>query len=107
MTAASWPKTLLIPPGAVSQWLALREALLAVRGTPCASDPDLWHSRNPSDIAAACDACHRCPALQQCDAYASVASESLGVWAGVDRNRRQRDATAEPPTTTTQPKEQR
>ena len=86
MTAASWPKTLLVPADARRQWQALREALLAVQSTPCASDPDLWHSRNQSDIAAACDACHGCHAFTPCGAYADAAHEVIGVWSGRDRS---------------------
>ncbi len=93
MTAASWPRTLLIPPAAVSQWLALREALLS-GSTPCADDPDVWHSRNPSDIAAASAACQTCHALAACAAYADAAHESSGVWAGHDRGLRPKETTA-------------
>ncbi len=91
MTATSWPRTLLIPPAAVQQWLALREALLS-GSTPCADDPELWHSRAADDIAAASAACHTCHALQQCDSYATAAAEAAGVWAGRDREPRRRGA---------------
>ena len=84
MTTAAWPKTLEIPSGARRQWRALREAL-AVSEPPCAADPELWHSRRPDEIAAACDACHHCPALRACGAYATAAHEQLGVSAGHDR----------------------
>ncbi len=87
MTAATWPKVVVIPPGARRQWQELREAL-AVREPPCASDAELWHSRDPSDIKAACDACLSCPAYDSCGAYATVAREVVGVWAGRDRGRR-------------------
>ncbi len=87
MTAAIWPKVVVIPDGAVVQWRALREAL-AVREPPCADDADLWHSRDPSDIKAACEACRTCPALTACDDYATAADEVVGVWAGRDRERR-------------------
>lgn len=87
MTAPTWPKTLEIPPGAVSQWRALREAL-AVREPPCSFDPELWHSRAADDIAAASDACRYCHAFTACDSYATAANERSGVWAGHDRSRR-------------------
>ena len=87
MTAAAWPRTLLIPPAAVPLWLALHEALL-VQVTPCAADAELWHSHNQSDIEAASDACHTCHALAPCGQYANAAGEVGGVWAGVDRGRR-------------------
>jgi hypothetical protein len=86
MTAASWPRTLLIPAVAASQWQALRVAL-AVREPPCASDPELWHSRNPGDIKAASDACRGCHALAPCGRYAQAADEVGAVWAGVDRTK--------------------
>ncbi len=86
MTAASWPRTLLIPAVAASQWQALRVAL-AVTGTPCASDPELWHSRDLNGIAAASDARRTCHAFTACGEYADAAGERLGVWAGVDRTK--------------------
>jgi hypothetical protein len=89
MTAASWPRTLLVPADAARQWQTLREALLAVRGTPCAAAPDVWNSRNQSDIKAASDACHPCPAFTACDSYATAANEATGVWAGRDRAAKQ------------------
>jgi len=87
MTAASWPRTLLVPADARRPWQELREAL-AVRSTPCAAAPELWHSRDPSDIAAASAACQTCHAFTPCGAYADAAGERLGVWAGRDRGRR-------------------
>ncbi len=56
--------------------------------TPCADDADLWHSRSQSDIEAASDACHACHAFTACHSYATAANEVVGVWAGVDRERR-------------------
>lgn len=87
MTAAAWPRTLEIPADARRQWRELREAL-AAQEPPCAAAPDVWHSRNLSDIKAACDACHGCHALTACDDYATAANEVVGVWAGVDRGLR-------------------
>ncbi len=84
--AASWPKTLLVPAAAARQWQTLREVLL-VQVTPCATAPDVWHSRNPSDIKAACDACHTCPAIAPCGQYAEAAGESSAVWGGHDRTK--------------------
>ncbi len=88
MTSASWPKTLEIPPDARRQWAILREAL-AVSEPPCASDAELWHSRNADDIEAASDACHGCHAFTACDSYATNANEATGVWAGRDRAAKQ------------------
>ena len=90
MTAAAWPKVVVIPPGAVVQWRALREALAAGE-PPCADDPDLWHSRRPDEIAAAVDACLGCPALAPCDAYATTAAETSGVWGARDLSQRRQE----------------
>ena len=56
---------------------------------PCASDAELWHSRNADDIEAASDACHGCHAFTACDSYATNANEATGVWAGRDRAAKQ------------------
>ena len=88
MTAASWPKVVVIPDDAVVQWAILREAL-AVREPPCSSDPELWHSRDPNGIAAASDACHGCHAFAPCGRYAQAADEVGAVWAGRDRAAKQ------------------
>jgi hypothetical protein len=88
MTAAlaGWP-TLGITSAAVPAWRALSQALTD-RVPPCADDPELWHSRASSDIAAAREACRTCHAFTACDDYATAANEVVGVWAGVDRGLR-------------------
>ncbi len=92
MTNASWP-TLSIPPVAVPAWHRLSAALTDA-SPPCAVEPALWFSTDGDDIETARHRCHGCHAIGPCAAYATVANEPVGVWAGVDRTRRQRDRRA-------------
>lgn len=64
------------------------------QATCATSDPDLWFSPDPSDIAKAKEICTRCPVRRQCDERADEFEGSLshgyryGVWAGQDTRER-------------------
>ena len=67
--------------GALVEWAALRESLLALRRGPvCVREPELWFSTRPADRDAAVEACLSCPAGDACRAYAAAADERHGVW---------------------------
>lgn len=65
--------------------------LLDVGLRPVCAEPgghELWCSEDPDDRATAAAWCLRgCPILAECEAAATAARESFGVWAGVDRTR--------------------
>ncbi len=86
MTApgVAWPKVPPIPADALSQWRRLAAALID-REPCCSDDPELWFSRRPDEIEAACHRCLSCHAFVACRDYADAAHESLGVWGARDR----------------------
>jgi WhiB family redox-sensing transcriptional regulator len=53
---------------------------------PCRSDPDLFFSSDPDDIAQAQRICASCPVRAECASFAEANGEMFGVWAGVDRS---------------------
>lgn len=55
--------------------------------TPCAeSDPELWFSLKPREIALAVRLCQDCPIKSACYATAVENDERNGVWGGTDFN---------------------
>lgn len=63
-----------------------------VRGE-CRTDPDLFFQADSASVAQAKAACHRCPVLTQCEAWAlSLASEidQHGIIAGLTPAQRER-----------------
>ena len=52
----------------------------------CSSDPDLFFSSEPGDIARAQGICASCPVRAECASSAEANGEMYGVWAGVDRS---------------------
>lgn len=55
--------------------------------TPCAqSDPELWFSSKPREIALAVSLCQECPIKAECYALAVKNDERNGVWGGTDFN---------------------
>jgi hypothetical protein len=63
---------------------------LAGRGRrPRCGDPvtrDLWTSEDPEERQLAASWCTGCPVLDEC--HAAGAGETFGVWAGMDRTKR-------------------
>lgn len=49
---------------------------------PCADDPDVWTSTDPTDVAVAVAGCTPCPARTECRAYATALRPGIGTWAG-------------------------
>lgn len=79
---------LLLKPEAVRALEVLVRAVYAAGDrVPCRRDPAAWTGDNPEPGAreGAAHLCQRCPALAECDAYATTARERWGVWAGRDR----------------------
>lgn len=69
---------------ALPAWRALHDAISdAARPTPCRSEPDTWADPPTAELAATAAAlCSRCPALEQCRAFADANNERAGVYAG-------------------------
>ena len=67
---------------------ATAAAAAAGRPPPCAADPDRWLGDDPAGRATAAAECAGCLAFAACGAYAEVAGEAWGTWAGVDRSAR-------------------
>lgn len=78
----------LVPTSALPAWEALNRALAGYQ-PPCASSPDKWFTTSEDDIRRAAARCRRCQVLGACGTYATAAREPAGVWAGVNRERRQ------------------
>lgn len=79
---------LLLKPEAVTALEVLVRAVYAAGdAVPCRRDPEAWTGDNPEPGVreGAAHLCQRCPALAECDDYATTARERWGVWAGVDR----------------------
>jgi len=74
--------------------------------TPCreSSDPDLWFSPYPDDVAEAKRLCSECPFTIQCAAEALARKERHGVWGGIYRRE---GRVAEGPRSTGRPPVQR
>jgi hypothetical protein len=77
-----------IPPGALSEWLALAAVLEEVGTVPCrTSDAEAWWpDRRDMDAPStrmAVRACWACPARTVCLSYAVAADERSGVWGGL------------------------
>jgi len=82
-----------IAPETMPAWTALCVALdrLAEAGrTPvCSARPEQWGPDVPAAARRdAVEACHYCPAMHPCAAYADAADERFGVWGGTDRGLR-------------------
>lgn len=75
-----------IPTRAQPAWRALANALTDHPGVPCDGRPE-WTSECAEDREAAAYRCEPCPVLDICAAYAAVAKERHGTWAGADRTR--------------------
>ncbi len=76
---------------ALPAWRDLHVALSNTdRPTPCQANPDAWTGDGDSDMAdAAAQLCQEwCPALAECNTFATVNRESSGIWAGIDRTPR-------------------
>lgn len=86
---------LRVRPEAVTAWETLSRALTGYR-PPCALHPDRWQSSDPNDVQAAASGCRHCQVLDECDKYATAARESVGVWAGVNRDWRSPSTDAHP-----------
>ena len=85
-----------VPPRAIPAWQRLT---LAIHGAqhpiPCTGPrADLWTSERADEREAASHRCSTCPAIAECHDYAVAANEKHNVWAGVDRTRHDRKATA-------------
>jgi hypothetical protein len=93
-------KAWLIPPGALTEWLALAAVLGDAGTVPCqTSDTEAWWpDRRDMDAPAtrmAVRGCWRCPARDACLGYAVAADERFGVWGGLlpeERREIRRDA---------------
>jgi hypothetical protein len=81
-------KAWLIPPGALTEWLALAAVLEDVDTVPCrTSDAEAWwpdrKDLDAPSTRAAVRACWTCPARPPCLAYAVAADERGGIWGGL------------------------
>lgn len=82
MTATAWPERQHDDGIAVAPWMA---------GAPCRSDPDLWFSEEPTDIAEAKRICTtECSFARRiaCMDYAEEKRIKWGVWGGIGRDER-------------------
>jgi WhiB family redox-sensing transcriptional regulator len=60
----------------------------ASRALCAQTDPELFYSDSPAQIAQAKDVCRRCPVQHECLAHALATEEDWGVWGGLDRDER-------------------
>jgi len=56
--------------------------IVAGRGLPCASDPDLFFAESPDDVELAKSLCGDCPLRIECLTGALERREPWGVWGG-------------------------
>jgi hypothetical protein len=82
-----------VPPrAAVGSWLRLQAGIRALvaegRSPVCASDPGLWWSYRPAEVAEAVAWCECCPLVAACREYAVLAGERHGVWGGLTAEER-------------------
>jgi len=80
-TGTKWPPIRPETPAWEVFGLALAEHL-----TPCRKG-DAWTSEEPTERAAAIEACQPCPIRAACHDAADSTGEAFGVWAGVDRTK--------------------
>src|SRR5438309_1022996 len=82
----SWPVP--ISAAALPAWRRLADVLDEVGPVACQGiHADLWTSEDPDEREGATYRCVGCPALDACGAFADLARERFGVWAGKDKTK--------------------